>query len=75
MGEELDGKVEIGGARKADGLLEGEGNEAGEEEGAEGVDMEGDEVLGDGRGGGAVGIGDETVGGVVGVPGQTQEDG
>ncbi|KAF7831002.1 hypothetical protein G2W53_013335 [Senna tora] len=75
LGEELDGEVEIGGAREADGLLESEGDEAGEEEGAEGVNVEGDEILGDGRGGGAGGIGNETVGGVVGIPGETEEDG
>lgn len=44
VGEELDseGVVERGGAGEANGLLEGEGDEAGEEEGAEGVDVEGD---------------------------------
>ena len=38
-----------------DGLLEGGGNEAGEEEGAEGVHMEGHEVLRGGRVGDAGG--------------------
>ena len=36
-----------------DGLFESQGDEAGEEEGAEGVDVEGYEVLGDGGAGGA----------------------
>lgn len=63
------GVVEGGGAGEADGLLEGEGDEAGEEEGAERVDVEGDEVLGDGGGGGTRRIGVEAVGRVVGVPG------
>jgi len=75
VGEQLDGEVEIGGASEADGLLEGEGDKAGEKEGAEGVDVEGHEVLGYRRGGRAGGIGDEAVGGVVGVPGEAEEDG
>lgn len=62
------GVVEGGGAGEADGLLEREGDETGEEEGAEGVDVEGDEVLGDGGGGSARRIGVETVLRIVRVP-------
>lgn len=61
-----------------DGLLEAQGDEAGEEEGAEGVDVEGDEVFGDLASGGAGGVVvwvDEAVGGVGGVPGEADEDG
>ncbi len=37
-----------------DGLFESQGNEAREEEGAKGVDLEGNEVFGDGGAGGAI---------------------
>lgn len=75
MGEELDVVVEGGGGGEAEGLLEGQGDEAGEEEGAEGEDVEGHQVFCDGGGGGAGGVGDEAVVGVVGVPRQAYEDG
>ena len=57
-----------------DGLLEGERDEAGEEEGAEGVDVEGDHGLGDGGGGGAGGRGGQRGKGGW-VPREPQEDG
>ncbi|QHO02878.1 uncharacterized protein DS421_13g427550 [Arachis hypogaea] len=71
----VDGEVVVVVTGKADGLLEGEGDEAGEEEGAERVDVEGDEILGDGGGGRAGWIGVEVVRGVVGVPREADEDG
>ena len=58
-----------------DGLFESQGDEAGEEEGAEGVDVEGYEVLGDGGAGGAWGWVDENGFGVGGgVPGEAEEE-
>lgn len=57
-----------GSAGKADGLFECESDETGEEEGAERVDMEGDEIFGDGGGWSAGGIGVEVVGWIVRVP-------
>ncbi|QHO59029.1 uncharacterized protein DS421_3g95610 [Arachis hypogaea] len=71
----VDGEVVVVVTGKADGLLEGEGDEAGEEEGAERVDVEGDDILGDGGGGRAGWIGVEVVRGVVGVPREADEDG
>lgn len=47
-----------------DGLLDSRSNETGEEKGAERIDVEGDEILGDGRRGGAGSIGDKGGGGV-----------
>lgn len=61
-----------------DGLLESKGNEAGEEEGAEGVDVEGDEILAHGRVGDAGRLGDAREGdGRVSdwVPSEAEEDG
>lgn len=62
------GVVERGGAGEANGLLERKCDKAGEEKGAEGVDVEGDEVLGDGGGGSARRIGVEIVLRIVRVP-------
>lgn len=56
-------------------LLEGEGDQAGEEEGAEGVDVEGDEVALDGGARGAPGVRVEGVVRVPRVPRQPDEDG
>lgn len=68
--------VVVTGAGDPDGLLESQGDEAGEEEGAKGVDVEGDEVLGDLGGGQAVRVEVEGLGGGVGgVPGEADEDG
>lgn len=65
----------VGGALgDPDDLLETQGDEAGEEKGAERVDVEGDEVLGDGRARVAGGFQDKVVG-IGGVPGQADEDG
>ena len=61
-----------------DGLLDGRGDEAGEEEGAEGVDMEGDKALTNGRVSDAGRVGDAGEGGgrVGGrVPSDAEEDG
>ena len=57
-----------------DGLLEAECDEAGEKEGAEGVDVEGDDVLGYLGRGGAVQVVDEAVVRVGRVPSQPDED-
>lgn len=66
-------------AGEVDGLLEAEGHEAGEEEGSEGADMEGDEVLLHLRPGDAVGRWESFVAGAGagggGVPGEADEDG
>lgn len=75
MGQELDGWVVGWAPGDPDGLLEAQGDEAGEEEGAEGVHVEGHEVLGDGGAGDAGLVHDEGVGGVGRVPGQPDEDG
>ena len=59
-----------------DGLFESQGDEAGEEEEAEGVDVEGNEVFGYGGAGGAIGWGNESGGGVGGgVPREAEEEG
>ncbi|CAB4270860.1 unnamed protein product [Prunus armeniaca] len=76
-GEEL-GRVVGRGSGDPDGLLEGDGDEAGEEEGAEGVHVEGHEVLrdaGPGAAGGGVVYLNQGVVRVVGIPGQADEDG
>ncbi|GMN41393.1 hypothetical protein TIFTF001_010621 [Ficus carica] len=67
----------VGAAPDPDGLLDPDGDEAGEEERAEGVHVEGHEVLGDGGAGVAAVVGgvDEGVGGVLGVPRQPDEHG
>lgn len=73
-GENLGGVVG-GDPGEADPLLEAQCDEAGEEEGAEGVHVERHEVLGDGGVGSAVWILDEGVGAVAGVPRQPDEHG
>lgn len=60
---------ERGGDVEPHGLFEAQGDEAGEEEGGEGVDVEGDEILRHACRRGAVRVGHEAVGWVGGVPG------
>lgn len=61
--------------RDPDSLLEAESDQAGEEEGAEGVDVVGDEVALDGGAGGAPRVPVEGVVRVPRVPGEPDEDG
>lgn len=68
--------VVAGGSADLDGLLESEGDEAGEEEGAEGVHVESNETLGGVGPGGASLVGADKHGGGVGggVPIEADED-
>ncbi|KAL1809020.1 hypothetical protein ACET3Z_026010 [Daucus carota] len=61
-------------SRDPDHLLETQCNEAGEEKRAEGVDVEGDEILGDIGSGEAFRVGYEAVVRVGWVPGEADED-
>ncbi|KAJ7967738.1 hypothetical protein O6P43_011957 [Quillaja saponaria] len=67
--QELEWVVEGGVSRESNGLFESQGDETGEEEGAERVDMERDQVLGDRRTRIACRIWVERVVGISGVPG------
>lgn len=73
MGEQ-NGLVHLAAHGASNGLLDTQSDEAGEEERTEGVDVEGDEVLGHAGGGVAARVSDEAVAGVVGVPGEADED-
>ncbi|KAK8671838.1 hypothetical protein V6N13_038423 [Hibiscus sabdariffa] len=67
---EIDADVEGMGFGELDCLLEGQSYEAGEEERAEGVDVEFDQILGDFRAGKTFGGWVyENVAGIVGIPG------
>ncbi|PON56525.1 LOW QUALITY PROTEIN: hypothetical protein PanWU01x14_180930 [Parasponia andersonii] len=69
------GRVVGGAPADPNPLLEPDGDQAGEEEGAEGVDVEGDEVFGDLGAWVAARVVDERVIRVGRVPGQPEEDG
>ncbi|CAI0540254.1 unnamed protein product [Linum tenue] len=76
-GGEIGSASNISGAvvREYDGLLDCQGDEAGEEERAEGVDVEDEEVLAGGRGSGAGWVGDERCGGAGDGLGEAEEEG
>lgn len=75
VGEELNRWVVAGALGDSDGLLEAHCDKAGEQEAAEGVHVEGDEILPNGRARDAGAVRDKGVFGVSGVPGQADEDG
>lgn len=73
------GHTVVAAADSSNRLFQRQGDQAGEEEAAEGVHVAGNETLGDGGGGGTVAVlvfGEEVGGGIGGgVPGDAEEDG